>query len=81
MLGIDDILEILATPLIGIIPESQDVLRASNVGTPVTLNDAASAPARAYFDAARRLTGETVAMVVPTERKGLMNRLLGRRAA
>jgi septum site-determining protein MinD len=81
MLSIDDILEILATPLIGIIPESQDVLRASNVGSPVTLNDATSAPARAYFDAARRLTGETVEMVVPTERKGLMNRLLGRRAA
>src|SRR5207249_4049396 len=34
MLNIDDILEILATPLLGIIPESQDVLKASNVGTP-----------------------------------------------
>ncbi len=34
MLTIDDILEILATPLLGIIPESQDVLRASNVGSP-----------------------------------------------
>jgi len=41
MLSIDDILEILATPLLGIIPESQDVLRASNVGSPVTLNNAA----------------------------------------
>jgi septum site-determining protein MinD len=81
MLSIDDILEILATPLLGIIPESQDVLRASNVGSPVTLNNADSAPARAYFDAARRLMGETVDMVVPTERRGLMNRLLGRRAA
>ena len=81
MLGIDDILEILATPLLGIIPESQDVLRASNVGSPVTLNNAASAPARAYADAARRLMGETVAMMVPTERKGLMDRLLRRRAA
>ncbi len=81
MLSIDDILEILATPLLGIIPESQDVLRASNVGSPVTLNNAACAPARAYADAARRLMGETVAMMVPTERKGLMNRLLGRRAA
>jgi septum site-determining protein MinD len=81
MLSIDDILEILATPLLGIIPESQDVLRASNVGSPVTLNNAASAPARAYVDAARRLMGETVAMMVPVERKGLMNRLLGRRAA
>ena len=81
MLSIDDILEILATPLLGIIPESQDVLRASNVGSPVTLNNAACAPARAYADAARRLTGETVAMMVPAERKGLMDRLLGRRAA
>src|SRR6201997_2786333 len=81
MLGIDDVLEILATPLLGIIPESQDILRASNVGSPVTLNNAASAPARAYLDAVRRLMGETVTMTVPVERKGLMNRLLGRRAA
>jgi septum site-determining protein MinD len=81
MLSIEDILEILATPLLGIIPESQDVLLASNVGSPVTLNDATSAPARAYTDAARRLTGEKVIMTVPAERKGFMNRLLGRRAA
>lgn len=81
MLSIDDILDILAIPLLGIIPESQDVLKASNVGTPVTLNSANSAPSRAYFDAARRLTGETIPMTVPVERKGLMNWLLGRRAA
>jgi len=81
MISIDDILEILATPLLGIVPESQDVLRASNVGCPVTLNNAASAPARAYIDAAHRLMGEDVAMNVPTDRVGLMNRLLGRRAA
>ena len=81
MLNIEDILEILAIPLLGIVPESQDVLRASNVGSPVTLNNASSAPARAYVDAARRLMGETVTMMVPVERKGLMNRLLGRRAA
>jgi septum site-determining protein MinD len=56
-------------------------LRASNVGSPVTLNNAACAPACAYTDAARRLMGETVAMMVPTEKKGLINRLLGRRAA
>lgn len=81
MLSIDDVLDILAIPLLGIIPESQDVLKASNVGTPVTLNSANSAPSRAYFDAARRLGGETIPMTVPVERKGLMNRLLGRRAA
>ena len=81
MLTIDDILEILAVPLLGIIPESQDVLRASNIGTPVTLANTDSAPARAYIDAARRLCGESVPMQVPVERKGFMDRLLGRRAA
>jgi septum site-determining protein MinD len=81
MISIDDILEILATPLLGIIPESQDVLRASNVGSPVTVNNPASAPARAYHDATRRLLGEALAMMVPSERKGLMDLLRGRRAA
>jgi septum site-determining protein MinD len=81
MINIEDILEILATPLLGIIPESQDVLRASNVGSPVTLNNPASTPARAYVDATKRLLGETIAMTVPIERKGLMNMLRGRRAA
>jgi septum site-determining protein MinD len=81
MLTINDILEILATPLLGIIPESQDVLKASNVGAPVTLANADGAPARAYADAARRLCGETVPMMVPAERKGFMERLLRRRAA
>ncbi len=36
MLKIDDVLEILSIPLLGIIPESQEVLRASNIGSPVT---------------------------------------------
>jgi septum site-determining protein MinD len=67
MLKVEDVLEILSIPLLGIIPESQEVLRASNLGSPVTLSNAASAPARAYIDAARRLKGETVAMSVPSE--------------
>src|SRR5947208_2698850 len=58
MLNIEDVLEILSVPLLGIIPESEAVLRASNVGTPVTLGGAGSAAARAYHDAARRLLGE-----------------------
>ena len=40
MLSIDDVLEILSTPLLGIIPESEEVLRASNIGSPVTLSNA-----------------------------------------
>jgi septum site-determining protein MinD len=81
MLSIEDVMEILVTPLLGIIPESEEVLRASNVGSPVTLANAQSAPARAYFDAARRLKGETIPMLVPIESKGIFNRLFGRKAA
>jgi septum site-determining protein MinD len=81
MLNIEDVLEILSTPLLGIIPESQEVLRASNLGAPVTLCNAASAPARAYLDAARRLTGETIPMSIPAEQNRFFGRLFGRRAA
>jgi septum site-determining protein MinD len=81
MLTIDDVLEILSTPLIGIIPESEEVLRASNMGSPVVLSNPASAPALAYRDAARRLKGEKVPMLVPNERRRLFDKLFGRRAA
>lgn len=81
MLSIDDVLEILSTPLLGIVPESEEVLRASNVGTPVTLSNAVSPPARAYLDAAKRLRGETVAMLTPGAKVRLFDRLFGRRAA
>jgi septum site-determining protein MinD len=81
MLKVDDVLEILSIQLLGIIPESEEVLKASNIGAPVTLNNPHSAPSRAYFDAARRLKGETVEVVVPIDRKGLMGRLFGRRVA
>ncbi|HWF96150.1 MAG TPA: septum site-determining protein MinD [Xanthobacteraceae bacterium] len=81
MLSIEDVLEILSTPLLGIIPESEDVLRASNLGSPVTLSNVASAPARAYMAAARRLKGEDVPMTIPNDKKGLFDKLFGRRAA
>src|SRR5499425_1251175 len=81
MLKIEDVLEILAIPLIGIIPESQDVLRASNLGSPVTISSTESAAARAYQAAALRLSGEDIPMNIPSDRKGLFDKLFGRRAA
>ena len=74
-------LEILSVPLLGIIPESEEVLRASNLGAPVTIGNPASPPARAYLDAAKRLQGETVEMTVPSDRRGLFSKLFGRRVA
>lgn len=81
MLSIEDVLEILSIPLLGVVPESEEVLRASNIGTPVTLGNPTTAPARAYFDAARRLAGESVPMIVPSDKKSLLDKIFGRRAA
>ncbi|WP_117194340.1 septum site-determining protein MinD [Rhizobium terrae] len=81
MLKVDDVLEILSIPLLGIIPESMDVLRASNLGSPVTLADARSAPAMAYFDAARRLAGEALPITIPGEKRGIFDKIFGRKAA
>jgi septum site-determining protein MinD len=81
MLNIDDVINILSTPLLGIVPESEEVLHASNIGCPVTLNNPACAPARAYFDAAARLRGEDIPMNIPSDRRGLLDKLFGRRAA
>lgn len=80
MLSIDDVLEILSLPLIGIVPESQAVLKASNVGSPITLADPQSASARAYMDAARRLRGDSIEMTIPMEKKGFFGSLFGRAA-
>jgi septum site-determining protein MinD len=81
MLKTEDVLEILSIPLLGIIPESEEVLRASNLGAPITLASPASAPARAYMDAARRLIGETVVLTIPTDKRGLFGKWFARRAA
>lgn len=81
MLRVEDVMDILSVPLLGIIPESDQVLRASNLGQPVTLASPMSAPARAYCDAAHRLLGENVAMNVPHERFNLLSKIFGGRAA
>jgi septum site-determining protein MinD len=79
MMKVEDILEILSIPLLGIIPESTAVLKASNVGTPVVF-DAKSNAGKAYEDAVSRLIGEQIEMRIQPERPGLFQRLLRRTA-
>lgn len=80
MLKVDDVLEILAIPLLGVVPESQAVLRASNIGMPVILDEKSNA-GQAYLDAVARFLGEDLEhRFVRPERKGLFGRLLRRSA-
>ncbi len=77
MLSVEDVEEILAVPLLGVIPESQAVLKASNSGEPVIL-DSESDAGQAYQDAVDRLLGETVDFrFLVAEKKGIFSRIFG----
>ena len=80
MLKVEDVLEILAIPLLGVIPQDDSVLQASNVGMPVVLDERSKA-GQAYTDAVRRLAGEQIEMrfTAPAKR-GLVQWLLRRTA-
>ena len=81
IMKVEDVLEILAIPLLAVVPESGEVLRSSNVGAPVTVASPSSAPAQAYLEAARRLNGEAGGVVAASEKPGLFGKLFTRRAA
>ncbi|MGD9511529.1 MAG: septum site-determining protein MinD [Geminicoccaceae bacterium] len=80
MLKVEDVLEILAIPLLGVIPQDDAVLQASNVGMPVVLDERSKA-GQAYTDAVKRLAGEQLEMrFVAPAKKGFVSWLLRRTA-
>jgi septum site-determining protein MinD len=77
MLALEDIQDLLGISLIGVIPESQAVLQASNSGTPVIL-DESSDSGQAYMDVVGRFLGEEKPMrFIEVEKRGLLKRLFG----
>ena len=79
MLSIDDIQDILSVPLLGVIPESKSVLRASNEGVPV-VHDQDSDAGQAYLDAIARFLGEERELrFISVAKKGLLQRMFGGR--
>ena len=77
MLSTDDIQELLSIPLLGIIPESPDVLKASNAGVTIIL-DKESEAGQAYQDAVDRLLGEEVPLrFLQVKKKGFLAKLFG----
>ncbi|KAA3625949.1 MAG: septum site-determining protein MinD, partial [Proteobacteria bacterium] len=78
MLSVEDIRELLAIPLLGVIPESESVLSASNLGTPVVMDDSSQA-GQAYRDCVRRYLGADLPhRFLEVRKSGLMSRLFGR---
>jgi septum site-determining protein MinD len=77
MLSINDVEEVLGLKTIGVIPESGDVLNASNKGEPVIM-DGESIAGQAYDDAVARLLGEDRPLRFTTvEKKGFFSKLFG----
>ncbi len=79
MLSIEDIQDILRIPLIGVIPESENVLQASNQGVPAVHLDKTEV-SEAYLDVVDRFLGEDRPLrFIDAEKLGLLQRLFGRR--
>lgn len=77
MLSVSDVEEILAIPLLGVIPESESVLKASNQGIPV-IHDIKSDAGQAYSDAVARFLGEKRPhRFLESQKKGLLKRMFG----
>ncbi len=77
MLSIKDVQEILGLEVVGVIPESPEVLQSSNAGVPVILDEASPA-GQAYTDAVARILGEERPMRFTTvEKKGFFSKMFG----
>ena len=77
MLSVDDILELLGIPLLGVIPESKIILLSSNKGTPAILDEETDV-AQAYLDVVYRFLGEDREQrFIHEEKRGILSRLFG----
>jgi septum site-determining protein MinD len=74
MMDIDDIIEILAIDLLGIIPEDEYIVISTNRGEPAVVNPA-SAASTAYKNIVRRMTGENVPLMTMEANNGFFSRL------
>ncbi|WP_123041290.1 septum site-determining protein MinD [Cohnella candidum] len=74
MLEIDDICQVLAIDLLGIVPDDELVIKAANSGEPTVMNPSSRA-AIAYRNIARRILGETVPLLQLDEKSGMFRRV------
>ncbi|MCI6043610.1 septum site-determining protein MinD [bacterium] len=73
MMSVDDVVDILAVPLIGIIPDDENVVIATNQGEPLAGKPVVCG--QAYVNISRRILGEEVPFLNPENKKGFFGRL------
>lgn len=74
MMGVDDVVEILSCPLVGIIPEDTGIITSTNKGEPI-VNDENALAGKAYRNVAQRILGEEVPFLDLDEPKGFMAKI------
>ena len=80
MMSIEDVTNILGIPLIGVIPDSEKIIIASNRGEPIVLENKNCLPGLAFDSTARRLNGEDVSFLnlEKSNSKNPVKRILGK---
>jgi septum site-determining protein MinD len=76
MLSPEDVIDILAIKLIGLVPEDENILISTNRGSPAAMRPEESRAGRAFQNIARRLLGEEVPFMALEEDKGFMVRMM-----
>jgi septum site-determining protein MinD len=79
MLSTEDVLDILAIPLIGVVPEDEGILVSTNRGSPAAMDEKSRA-GQAFRNIARRLKGEEVPFMPLDDNKGFFQKLAERLA-
>jgi septum site-determining protein MinD len=76
MMGVDDVLNILSLPLLGIVPDTEDIVISTNLGTPIVHNEKSLA-GEAFRRIARRIVGENIPLLNLKENKSFFAKLKG----
>ena len=75
MLSTEDVIEVLAISLLGIVPEDEGILVSTNRGLPAAFDDVTPA-GRAFMNIARRILGEDVPLMAMSDRQGILGKLI-----
>jgi septum site-determining protein MinD len=76
MLSTEDVLHILALDLIGIVPDDEEIVRSTNIGEPIALNEN-SLVGEAYRRIAKRIENEEIEFLDLNRKKGIFSKLKG----
>jgi septum site-determining protein MinD len=76
MISVEDILDLLVIPLLGIVPDDQRIIISTNKGEPLVLEEKVSLPAMAFKNIARRLQGQEIPFLdLMAHQDGLLARI------